>query len=57
MKKETPGDSFKLFSDSLNMKILPSDLVFFMLIKFFEENVYCTVVYLLFGLIRTTYEK
>jgi hypothetical protein len=40
MKKEPPGVPFKLFSDSLNMKRLPSDLVLFMLVKVFEENVY-----------------
>jgi hypothetical protein len=38
-KKEPPGVSFKLFSDSLNMKRFPSDLVLFTLVKVFEENV------------------
>jgi hypothetical protein len=40
MKKEPPGVPFKLFSDSLNMKRLPSDLVLFTLVKVFEENIY-----------------
>ena len=31
-----PGVLFKLFSDSLNMKRLPSDLAIFMLVKVFE---------------------
>jgi hypothetical protein len=39
MKKEPPGVPFKLFSNSLNMKILPSDLVLFTLVKEFEENI------------------
>jgi hypothetical protein len=39
MKKEPPGVPFKLFSNSLNMKRLSSDLVLFTLIKVFEENV------------------
>jgi hypothetical protein len=38
MKKELPGVPFKLFSDSLNMKRLSSDLVLFMLVKVFEEK-------------------
>jgi hypothetical protein len=36
MKKEPPGVLFKLFSDSLNMKRLSSDLAIFMLAKVFE---------------------
>jgi hypothetical protein len=40
MKKEPPRVPFKLFSDSLNMKRLLSDLVLFTLVKVFEENVY-----------------
>jgi hypothetical protein len=39
MKKEPLGVPFKLFSDSLNMKRLSSDLVLFTLVKVFEENV------------------
>jgi hypothetical protein len=39
MKKEPPGVPFNLFSDSLNMKRLPSDLVLFTLVKVFEKNV------------------
>jgi hypothetical protein len=39
MKKESPGVPFNLFSDSLNMKRLLSDLVLFTLVKVFEENV------------------
>jgi hypothetical protein len=39
-KKEPPRVPFKLFSDSLNMKRLPSDLVLFTLIKVFEENIW-----------------
>jgi hypothetical protein len=35
-KKEPPGVLFKLFSDSLNMKRLPSDLAIFTLVKLFE---------------------
>jgi hypothetical protein len=38
-KKEPPGVPFKLFSDSLNMKILSRDPVLFTLVKVFEENV------------------
>jgi hypothetical protein len=38
-KKEPTGVPFKLFSDSLNMKRLLSDLVIFTLIKVFEENI------------------
>jgi hypothetical protein len=39
MKNEPPGVPYKLFSDSLNMKRWSSNLVLFMLIKVFEENV------------------
>jgi hypothetical protein len=40
-EKGTPLEFlFKLFSDSLNMKRLPSDLVLFTLVKVFEENVW-----------------
>jgi hypothetical protein len=39
MKKEPPGVPFKLFSDSLNMKRVSSDLDLFTLVKVFEENV------------------
>jgi hypothetical protein len=39
-KKETPGVLFKLFSDSLNMKRLPSDLAIFTLDKVFEVSVW-----------------
>jgi hypothetical protein len=39
MKSETHGVSFKLFSRSVKMKRLSSDLVLFMLVKVFEENV------------------
>jgi hypothetical protein len=56
-KKEPPGVPFKLFSDSLNMKILPSDLVLFMLVKVFEENIWRVVNYHFFGLVRLIYEK
>jgi hypothetical protein len=38
-KNETHGVSFKLFSRSIKTKILTSDLVLFMLVKVFEENV------------------
>jgi hypothetical protein len=37
MKKEPHGVPFKLFSNSPNMKILPSDLVLFMLVKVLER--------------------
>ena len=57
MKKEPPGFPFKIFSDSLNMKGLPSNLVIFMLVKVFEENICWAIVYLIFGLIRLLYEK
>jgi hypothetical protein len=57
MKKEPPGVPFKLFSDSLNMKILLSDLALFTLVKVFEESVCWARVYLFFGLIRLLYEK
>ena len=56
-KRNPPGVLFKLFSDSLNMKRLPSDLVLFTLVKVFEENVCWAIVYLFFGLIRLFYEK
>jgi hypothetical protein len=39
MKNEPLGVPFKLFSNSLNMKRLLSDLVLFMLVKVFEENI------------------
>jgi hypothetical protein len=39
------------------MKRFLSNLVLFMLVKVFEENVYWVVVYLFFGLIILTYEK
>ena len=57
MKKEAPKVPFKLFSDSLNMKRLPSDLVLFTLIKEFEENFCWAIIYLFFDLIRLFYEK
>jgi hypothetical protein len=57
MKKDNIGVIFKSFSDSLNMKILPSDLVLFMLVKVFEENVCSAIVYLFFGLVRLLYKK
>jgi hypothetical protein len=37
MKKEPPGVPFKLFSDSLNIKILSSDIVLFMLVKVLDR--------------------
>jgi hypothetical protein len=40
MEKEPCGVPFNLSSDSLNMKILTSNLVLFMLIKVFDENIY-----------------
>ena len=52
-----PGVFFKLFSDSLNMKRLPSDLAIFTLVKVFEERVYWVIIYLFFNLIRLFYEK
>ena len=36
--KNSSGVLFKLFSGPLNMKILSSDIVFFMLVKAFEES-------------------
>jgi hypothetical protein len=57
MKKEPPGVLFKLFSDSLNMKRFPSDLVLFTLVKVFEDNVCRAIVYLFFGLVRLLYRK
>jgi hypothetical protein len=39
MKKEPLGVLFKLFSDSLIMKRFSSNLVIFMLVKVFEENI------------------
>jgi hypothetical protein len=39
MKKEPPGVLFKLFSNPLNMKIFPSNLVLFTLFKVFEEKI------------------
>ena len=57
MKKEPPGVLFKLFSDSLNMKRLPSDLVIFTLIKVFEESICWAIIYLVFSLIRLFYKK
>ena len=56
-KNEPLGVSFNLFSDSLNMKILLSDLVLFMLVKVFEENVWWAIVYHFFGLVELIYEK
>jgi hypothetical protein len=38
-KREAHGVSFNLFSHSIKMKILSSDLVLFTLIKVFEENI------------------
>jgi hypothetical protein len=57
MKKEPTGVPFNLFSDSLNMKRLPSDLVIFMLVKVFEESVCWATIYLFFGLIGLFYKK
>ena len=57
MKKEPLGVIFELFSDSLNMKRLSSDLVLFTLVKLFEENIYWAIFYLFFGLIKLLYEK
>ena len=57
MKKEPHGVPFKLFSDSLNMKRLSSNLVLFTLVKVFEENVRWVVGYHFFGLIKLIYEK
>jgi hypothetical protein len=57
MKKEPTGVPFKLFSDSLNMKILPSELAIFTLVKVFEESVYWVIIYLFFDLIRLFYKK
>ena len=54
---EPIGVPFKLFSDSLNMKRLPSDLAIFTLVKLFEESVYWAIIYLFFGLIGLFYEK
>jgi hypothetical protein len=56
-KKETHGVSFKLFSRSIKMKRLSSDLVLFTLVKVFEENVRWVVGYHFFGLIELIYEK
>jgi hypothetical protein len=56
-KKEPTGVPFKLFSDSLNMKRLSSDLAIFTLVKVFEESVCWAIIYLFFGLIRLFYEK
>jgi hypothetical protein len=39
MKNKTHGVSFNLFSRSVKMKILERDLVLFMLMKVFEENI------------------
>jgi hypothetical protein len=39
------------------MKRLSSDLVLFMLVKVFEENVQQTIVYHFFGLVELFYEK
>ena len=52
-----PGVLFKLFSDSLNMKRLPSDLAIFTLDKLFEESICWAIIYLFFGLIGLFYEK
>jgi hypothetical protein len=57
MKKDNIGVIFKFFSNSLKMKILPSDLVLFMLVTVFEENIFRVIIYLFFGLIRLLYEK
>jgi hypothetical protein len=54
---ENKGVPFKLFSCSIKMKILSSDLVLFMLIKVFEENVRLAIVYHFFGLVELIYEK
>ena len=56
-KRNPPGVLFKLFSDCLNMKILPSDLAIFTLVKVFEEIICWEIIYLFFGLIRLFYEK
>jgi transcription elongation factor GreA-like protein len=57
VKKEPPGVPFNLFSDSLKMKILLSDLVLFTLVKVFEENVRWVIVYHFFGLVELIYKK
>ena len=57
MKKEPPRVPFKLFSDSLNMKRLTSDLVLFTLVKVFEENIRWVIVNHFFGLVELFYEK
>jgi hypothetical protein len=57
MKKEPTGVPFKLFSDSLNMKRLSSDLVLFMLVKVFEENVLLSDSLSLFRSHQLLYEK
>jgi hypothetical protein len=56
-KRETHGVSFKLFSHSIKMKRLSSDLVLFTLVKVFEENIRWAIVYHFFGLIELLYEK
>jgi hypothetical protein len=56
-KRNPPGVIFKLFSDSLNMKILPSDLAIFMLVKVFEVFVLRAIVYPFFDLVGLLYEK
>jgi hypothetical protein len=43
-KRNPPGVLFKLFSDSLNMKRLPSDLAIFTLAKVFEVCVFRAIV-------------
>ena len=43
-KGTRPGVFFKLFSDSLNMKILLSDIVIFTLTKVFEVRVFRAIV-------------
>jgi transcription elongation factor GreA-like protein len=57
MKKEPTGVPFNLFSDSLNMKILLSDLFLFTIVKVFEENVRWVIVYHFFGLVELFYKK
>jgi hypothetical protein len=56
-KRETHGVSFKLFSHSIKMKRLSSDLVLFTLVKVFEENIRWAIVYHFFGLVELLYEK
>ena len=57
MKNETYGLSFKLFSHSIKMKRLSSNLVLFTLVKVFEENIQRAVGYHFFGVVGLIYEK